>query len=724
MHGVFLSTRNGNAAYYQQAWPRREKCKEGNLAYFYDHYGYQKYDFVSQLDADHIPSPGYLQEIILPFIDPRVGYVSAPSICDVNAGQSWAARGRLFAEATLHGTLQAGYTNGWAPLCIGSHYAVRTKALKEIGGLGPELAEDHSTTLMMNAYRWKGVHALNAEAHGDGPRTFMDSMTQEFQWARSLVMLLLTVTPGYWKRLTPKFRFQFIFSQLWYPIFGILMLVAYMSPLIAVMTGVPWVHVSYLEFLLYSFFPFVMALLIVAWVRKQDLMRPASAKVFGWESAIFQLVRWPWVLWATLDALRSSIFKKKCNWRITPKGKIEETAISLKALWPYAFIVCISGLSVHYASQNPEIKGYYWFAFLNCFAYLACIGVIVGRHISESKKLLSVRSFFFRWGKHATMLIVLTLLTGSALYTHGADAWQGITWNNGAASDCRNVPRFACKSKEKAVLRGNQDRVSLGAYDPSNTFRGEISIEHLFISWSTYSKGDIKNYLAGIKDRGREPLLTIEPWIDASLSTSTDLLEDVIGGVYDEKIANICTEISSAETPVYVRWGHEMETMNNRGRYPWAVDDASKYKRAYRHFVDACRASSKNALFVWSPAGDSNLGKYWPGQEYVDYVGLSIYGLPEWDMHYFNEVRTFAEIMKEKYARVERYQKPIMIAELGVAGDKLHKVTWMLVALEELRSFPLVADAVYFNSKDNPKVWGSSYGTPDWSIDPSVFDGR
>ena len=45
----------------------RQKCKEGNLAYFYEAMGgYDRYDFVSQLDADHVPERGYLAEIIRP----------------------------------------------------------------------------------------------------------------------------------------------------------------------------------------------------------------------------------------------------------------------------------------------------------------------------------------------------------------------------------------------------------------------------------------------------------------------------------------------------------------------------------------------------------------------------------------------------------------------------------------------------------------------------------
>lgn len=118
-HGIQISTRKGVEAYHQKSWPRRTRCKEGNLAYFYDHYGYERYDFVAQLDADHVPAPNYLREIMKPFGEPDVGYVSAPSICDANAKESWSATGRLHVEASMHGALQVGYNNGWAPLCIG-----------------------------------------------------------------------------------------------------------------------------------------------------------------------------------------------------------------------------------------------------------------------------------------------------------------------------------------------------------------------------------------------------------------------------------------------------------------------------------------------------------------------------------------------------------------------------------------------------------------------------
>jgi len=36
-HGVKLSSRAGVSDYHRPTWPRRTRCKEGNLAYFYDH---------------------------------------------------------------------------------------------------------------------------------------------------------------------------------------------------------------------------------------------------------------------------------------------------------------------------------------------------------------------------------------------------------------------------------------------------------------------------------------------------------------------------------------------------------------------------------------------------------------------------------------------------------------------------------------------------------------
>lgn len=79
----------------------------------------------------------------------------------------------------MHGPQGASRSAGALPCCIGSHYAVRTAALRHIGGIGPELDEDYSTSMIMTAHGWRGVFAIDAIASGDGPVTFEDAMRQE-----------------------------------------------------------------------------------------------------------------------------------------------------------------------------------------------------------------------------------------------------------------------------------------------------------------------------------------------------------------------------------------------------------------------------------------------------------------------------------------------------------------------------------------------------------------
>jgi cellulose synthase (UDP-forming) len=369
-HGVRVSTRHGVARYHQPRWPRRTRTKEGNLAYFYDHYGYAAYDIVSQLDADHVPAPGYLEAMLRPFADPRVGYVSAPSICDANAATSWAARARLHAESSLHGALQAGYNSGWAPLCIGSHYAVRTVALQEIGGLGPELAEDHSTTLLMNAHGWRGVHAFDAEAHGDGPITFADCMTQEFQWSRSLTVLLLTLYGKRMRTLPLHLKAQFLFSECWYLLFGLTMLGAYLAPIAALLSGQPLVNVQYLVFWYHALPVTLAVLLIVGWVKRNGWVRPADSRVVSWESALFQVARWPWLLAGCLAGVAGVVSRRQFDFRVTPKARDAVLVLPLRLLSPYFAIATIAALAVLFCTGAGSAAGYYWLTLLSGATYL------------------------------------------------------------------------------------------------------------------------------------------------------------------------------------------------------------------------------------------------------------------------------------------------------------------------------------------------------------------
>ncbi len=424
-NGVRVSTRFGRPDYHRASWPRRTRCKEGNLAFFYDHFGYRHYDFVSQLDADHVPTPNYLREMLRPFDDPSVGYVSAPSICDGNAAHSWSARSRLYAEAMLHGTLQAGYNGGWAPMCIGSHYAVRTRALREIGGLGPELAEDHSTSLMMNAHGWRGTHAIRAIAHGDGPQTFADLVTQEFQWSRSLVTILLKYTPRYFAGLPARLKFQFLFSQLWYPIHCTIMALTFFLPIAALLRKSSFVDVNYLQFLLH-FLPMGLALVFLAFQLKRDgLLRPVDAKIISWERSLFFFAQWPWALAGCLVALIDYLRGRFVDFRITPKGGEIIDPPPYRALLPYFALCLVSASAVLLQPHVGDAAGFYLFAATNASIYALLLIVVLVRHGIENRG--ARQTILMRNGLRGGFVALATTLSICAVGWRGTEALDALS---------------------------------------------------------------------------------------------------------------------------------------------------------------------------------------------------------------------------------------------------------------------------------------------------------
>lgn len=376
--GVRVSTRHGVAAYHRAEWPRRTKCKEGNLAYFYDRWGYRKYDVVAQLDVDHVPSPTYLEEMVRPFADPAIGYVAAPSMCDTNQAASWAARGRLHKEGTFHGPFQTGHHDGLAPLCIGSHYAVRTRALQDVGGVGPELAEDFSTTFLLNSAGWQGAFAHRAEAHGEGPHTFPAMLTQEFQWSRSLVTLLYEMLPKHLGRMPWRLRLRFMFALSYYPLLALTTVVGVALAPLAVITRTPWVNVDLVEFLLRWWAVSVWLVLITLWLKRHSLLRPTGVPVISWENWLYSLVRWPYIVRGVAAATMQQLRPRPVGFRVTPKTRDGLERLPGYLLTPFvAITLVLSTVALYGQLTGVQARGGYIFLCLLGATGYAAVSVAV-----------------------------------------------------------------------------------------------------------------------------------------------------------------------------------------------------------------------------------------------------------------------------------------------------------------------------------------------------------
>lgn len=426
-HGVRISSRNGISDYHRLEWPRRTRCKEGNLAYFYDHWGYRDYHVVAQLDADHVPSPTYLAEVVRPFADPDIGYVAAPSICDSNAAGSWSARGRLYREATFHGPVQAGANEGWGPVCIGSHYAVRTRALRDIGGLGPELAEDFTTSYLLNVVGWSGAFAFDAEASGEGPSTFGAMAVQEFQWARSLFTVLLDLMPKTIGRLPWRLRVRFGFSLLYYPSLVVTTLAGVLLPPIACFRGEPWVSVHYLHFLAAWLLPPLALVGVTLLLRRRGALRPRPAKLLSWEMFLYVFCRWVFVGWGLVSALVQKVRPRPVTFKVTPKERSLDP-LPGRMLLPYAAITGVAAAGHVVGLGNPSTVGYALLSLLVALIYTAVALACTVLHVAETRKATDSP-----WRRVLPTVGTAAAVVGVQISVlAGAIGWALVPWVQGA----------------------------------------------------------------------------------------------------------------------------------------------------------------------------------------------------------------------------------------------------------------------------------------------------
>lgn len=259
-----------------------------------------------------------------------------------------------------------------------------------------------------------------------------------------------------------------------------------------------------------------------------------------------------------------------------------------------------------------------------------------------------------------------------------------------------------------------------GVVDPEKNFKDntKINLENRFIAWDKTAE-NFTTQIDAIIAQKRKPLITIEPW--GLVDKQEYNFRNLRGETYKTAIKNICKAVESRGKKVILRWGHEMEQVGSR--YPWASTDAEGFKYAFRFWVNTCRTETKLVDFMWSPAGRENMDFYYPGDKYVDSIGLSTFGNPEYELQELGKKYSFDDHFNERYRRVEKYKKPVYLAEFGVSGDTDYKTKWLNQAkksiLDENR-YRYLTGIVYFQAKDkDPWVKGTS--APDFTIPTNIY---
>lgn len=178
---------------------------------------------------------------------------------------------------------------------------------------------------------------------------------------------------------------------------------------------------------------------------------------------------------------------------------------------------------------------------------------------------------------------------------------------------------------------------------------------------------------------GMLPVLTWEPWDPwnraADGTPKRYQVDYTLGmlnsGRYDQYIRAQAAAVRQMRVPIAIRLAHEM----NGYWYPWGVattgshNTPADYVRAWRHVWQIFHdAGVRNVIWVWSPnvvsgAPQVQLSSVYPGDAYVDWVGLSGY--------LSGSSRTFAQEYADTLVQLRQVApaKPWLIAETGASDS-------------------------------------------------------
>ncbi len=212
------------------------------------------------------------------------------------------------------------------------------------------------------------------------------------------------------------------------------------------------------------------------------------------------------------------------------------------------------------------------------------------------------------------------------------------------------------------------------------------------IAWVYFSN----NWFNGIKfpsqevniinESGKVPFIRIMPRTNFDVGTPdiNYTMQKIIDGDFDVELTQWAIDASRTNINLLVDFGIEINTdwFPWNGQYNGAdttteygdanlSDGAERFRDAYRHIIDICNDNGAINI-TWffhiypydTPDIDWNrMENYYPGDEYIDWLGVSIYGPITEDEIY----QEFSEILDDIYPRLtDMSDKPIAILEVGI----------------------------------------------------------
>jgi cellulose synthase (UDP-forming) len=150
--------------------------------------------FFCVFDADFVPRPEFIEEVLPFFTDDSVAFVQTPQT--YGNLHTMIARGAGYMQTVFYRFVQPGRNHFNAAFCVGTNVMFRRTAVHEIGGIyADSKSEDVWTSLKLHERGWRSIYLGQTLAVGDAPDNIEAYTKQQLRWASGGFEILLRSNP-------------------------------------------------------------------------------------------------------------------------------------------------------------------------------------------------------------------------------------------------------------------------------------------------------------------------------------------------------------------------------------------------------------------------------------------------------------------------------------------------------------------------------------------------
>ncbi|WP_459314056.1 glycosyltransferase family 2 protein [Arthrobacter sp. MDT2-2] len=188
--------------------------KAGNLQHAYEH---TSGDHVVIFDADFVPRPDFLVELVPYMDDPTVGIVQSPQHFYTDRSMSWLERCAGATQELFYRFIQPSRDAVGGAICVGTSAVYRREALDAIGGF-PLIghSEDVYTGLHMQEQGYQLKYVPTLVSRGQSPTDVDSFIAQQYRWCEGSMSLVAANSFHDTPALTLRQRVSFWSGFLYY----------------------------------------------------------------------------------------------------------------------------------------------------------------------------------------------------------------------------------------------------------------------------------------------------------------------------------------------------------------------------------------------------------------------------------------------------------------------------------------------------------------------------